>query len=396
MLDTSPYKTVSKALQAGYWWPTMFRDAHRFVSKCDVCQRQGNISKRNEMPQNFILEVEWVEALASPTNDAKVVMKMFKSVIFPRFGVPRVVISDGGSHFINITFDNMLKRHGVKHKVATPYHPQTSGQVSYLTEKSRTLLIPTSQRGNLFLLVIHLLPNGHSSQASDLNQAFGGRQPTRNGSTRPQIDPPIWSTRSTRPTRPLYTPTRPPTAGTHQVSDFRIVGNKKKKFLRDIRRYFWDEPYLYKHYTDGVYRRCVADEEIPGILFHCHSSSYAGPFATYKTVSKAMQAGYWWPNMFRNAQSPTNDGKVVMKMFKSVIIPRFGVLRVVISVGGSHFINRTFDNMLKRHGVKHKVATPYHPQTSGQVELSNREIKNFADTDITERESVPLSDPSPA
>ncbi|CAA7018904.1 unnamed protein product [Microthlaspi erraticum] len=52
------YKTVSKALQAGYWWPTMFRDAHRFVSKCDVCQRQGNISKRNEMPQNFILEVE--------------------------------------------------------------------------------------------------------------------------------------------------------------------------------------------------------------------------------------------------------------------------------------------------------------------------------------------------
>ncbi|CAA7054466.1 unnamed protein product [Microthlaspi erraticum] len=142
--------------------------------------------------------------------------------------------------------------------------------------------------------------------------------------------------------------------------------------------------------------RCVADEEISGILFHCHSSSYAGPFAPYKTVSKALQAGYWWPNMFRDAHSPTNDTKVVMKMFKSVIIPRFGVLRVVISDGGSHFINITFDNMLKRHGVKNKVATPYHPQTSGQVELSNREIKNFADTDITERESVPLSDPSPA
>ncbi|CAA7018813.1 unnamed protein product [Microthlaspi erraticum] len=58
---------------------------------------------------------------------------------------------------------------------------------------------------------------------------------------------------------------------------------------------------LYKHCTDGVYRRCVADEEIPGILFHCHSSSYAGHFATYKTVSKALQAGYWWPTMFRDA-----------------------------------------------------------------------------------------------
>ncbi|KAF8090126.1 hypothetical protein N665_0485s0001 [Sinapis alba] len=51
-------KTVSKILQAGYWWPKMFKDAHSSVSKCDACKRQGNISKRNEMPQNFILEVE--------------------------------------------------------------------------------------------------------------------------------------------------------------------------------------------------------------------------------------------------------------------------------------------------------------------------------------------------
>lgn len=72
---------------------------------------------------------KWVEALASPTNDAKVVLKMFKKVIFPRFGIPRVVISDGGSHFINKVFENLLKKHGVKRKVATPYHPQTSGQV---------------------------------------------------------------------------------------------------------------------------------------------------------------------------------------------------------------------------------------------------------------------------
>lgn len=53
---------------------------------------------------------KWVEALASPTNDAKVVLKMFKKVIFPRFGIPRVVISDGGSHFINKVFENLLKK----------------------------------------------------------------------------------------------------------------------------------------------------------------------------------------------------------------------------------------------------------------------------------------------
>ncbi|CAM8892479.1 unnamed protein product [Rhodiola kirilowii] len=41
---------------------------------------------------------KWVEAIASPTCDAKTVAKMFKKIIFPRFGVPRMVISDGGSH----------------------------------------------------------------------------------------------------------------------------------------------------------------------------------------------------------------------------------------------------------------------------------------------------------
>ncbi|CAA7048522.1 unnamed protein product [Microthlaspi erraticum] len=150
------FKTVSKVLQAGFWWPTMFKDAQAFISRCDACQRMGNISKRNEMPQNFILEVEvfdvwgidfmgpfptsfgdqyilvavdyvskWVEAIAAPTNDSSVVIKMFKSIIFPRFGVPRVVISDGGSHFINRIFANLLKKYGVRHKVASPYHPQT-------------------------------------------------------------------------------------------------------------------------------------------------------------------------------------------------------------------------------------------------------------------------------
>ena len=72
---------------------------------------------------------KWVEAIASPINDACVVTKMFKTIIFPRFGVPRVVISDGGIHLINKVFQGLLKKKGVKHKVTTTYHPQTSGEV---------------------------------------------------------------------------------------------------------------------------------------------------------------------------------------------------------------------------------------------------------------------------
>ncbi|XP_021715073.1 uncharacterized protein LOC110683041 [Chenopodium quinoa] len=60
---------------------------------------------------------KWVEAITSPTNDSKVVMKLFKKIIFPRFGVLRVVISDGGSHFHQRTFKALLKKHGVTYKL---------------------------------------------------------------------------------------------------------------------------------------------------------------------------------------------------------------------------------------------------------------------------------------
>ncbi|XP_055824421.1 uncharacterized protein LOC129892936 [Solanum dulcamara] len=52
-------------------------------------------------------------------------------------------------------------------------------------------------------------------------------------------------------------------------------------------------------------------------------------------------------------------------------------IRAIISDGGSHFINQTVKNLLAKYGVRHKVATTYHPQTSGQVEVSNREVKQI-------------------
>ncbi|XP_024006601.1 uncharacterized protein K02A2.6-like [Eutrema salsugineum] len=105
------------------WWPTMFRDAQGIDFMVPFVSSYGN--------QFILVAVDYVsksvEAVASPTNDSKVVVKLFKSTIFPRFGVPRVVISDGGSHFVNKTLEGLLRKHGVKHKIASPYHPQTSG-----------------------------------------------------------------------------------------------------------------------------------------------------------------------------------------------------------------------------------------------------------------------------
>nr|GEW07453.1 reverse transcriptase domain-containing protein [Tanacetum cinerariifolium] len=71
---------------------------------------------------------KWVEAKALPTNDARVVYKFLKS-LFARFGTPRAIISDRGKHFCNDQFTKVMLNYGVTHRLATAYHPQTSGQM---------------------------------------------------------------------------------------------------------------------------------------------------------------------------------------------------------------------------------------------------------------------------
>ena len=65
------------------------------------------------------------------------------------------------------------------------------------------------------------------------------------------------------------------------------------------------------------------------------------------------------------------------RFLKKNIFSRFGIPRAIISDGGSHFCNTLLKGLLEKSGVRHNVATPYHPQTSGHVEVSNREIKQF-------------------
>nr|GFB49059.1 reverse transcriptase domain-containing protein [Tanacetum cinerariifolium] len=71
---------------------------------------------------------KWVEAKALPTNDARVVVKFLKS-LFSRFGTPKAIISDRGTHFCNDQFSRVMAKYGVTHPLSTVYHPQTSGQV---------------------------------------------------------------------------------------------------------------------------------------------------------------------------------------------------------------------------------------------------------------------------
>jgi len=167
-------RTAAKVLQSGFFWPTLFKDAHMHVQHCDNCQRTGTISKRHEMSLRNIQEIEifdcwgidfigplpssfsneyillaveyvsrWVEAIPTQKVDAKTMIKFLKKNIFCRFGTPRVVISDGGSHFCNAELRKVFAHFGVKHRIATAYHPQTNGQAVVSNREVKRILEKT-------------------------------------------------------------------------------------------------------------------------------------------------------------------------------------------------------------------------------------------------------------
>nr|GFA76510.1 reverse transcriptase domain-containing protein [Tanacetum cinerariifolium] len=161
--------TAKKFFDSGFYWHIIYKDAFELVKRCDSCQRQGKISQKDEMPQNsiqickifdvwgidfmgpfpsskgnkYILVAvdylsKWVEAKALPTNNARVVVKFLKS-LFSRFGTPKAIISDRGSHFCNDQFLRVMAKYEVTHRLySTP--PQTSGQVKVTNRRLKRIL----------------------------------------------------------------------------------------------------------------------------------------------------------------------------------------------------------------------------------------------------------------
>ncbi|KAL6310743.1 hypothetical protein AAG906_028226 [Vitis piasezkii] len=108
-------KTAMKVVQSGFWWPSLFKDAHAMCKGCDHVKGLGmdvfdvwGIDFMGPFPMSFghsyiLVGVDyvskWVEAIPCRSNDHKVVLKFLKENIFSRFGVPKAIISDGGTHF---------------------------------------------------------------------------------------------------------------------------------------------------------------------------------------------------------------------------------------------------------------------------------------------------------
>ncbi|GJV03853.1 reverse transcriptase domain-containing protein, partial [Tanacetum coccineum] len=157
----------------------------------------------------------------------------------------------------------------------------------------------------------------------------------------------------------------------YHTGNFIVKGmssQQKKKFLKDFKHYFWDDPYLFRICADQVIRRLNFIESIKEVRSRVQDLT-SGEIVSRRAVdylSKWVEA----------KALPTNDARVVIKILKS-LFSRFGTPCAIISDRGTHFCNDQFAKVMLKYGVTHHLSTAYHPQTSGQVEVSNRGLKRI-------------------
>nr|XP_016469156.1 PREDICTED: uncharacterized protein LOC107791583 [Nicotiana tabacum] len=112
-------------------------------------------------------------------------------------------------------------------------------------------------------------------------------------------------------------------------------------------------------------------------MFDVWGIDFMGPFVSYFGNKYILVVVDYVSKGVGATALPTKDARVVVGFLKKNIFTCFGTPRAIISDGGTHFCNRAFEKLLAKYDVCHNVATPYHPQTSAQVEVSNREIKSI-------------------
>ncbi|GJU57544.1 reverse transcriptase domain-containing protein [Tanacetum coccineum] len=143
-----PTYLLKKVLDSDFYWPTIIKEAHTLVSLCEACQKTRNILKRDEMPLNNIQLFTYLngpKAQAIPTMMPS--SYTFLKKLFCRFGMPKALISDRGTHFCNKIMERTMKRYGVNHRFSISYHSQTSGQVKN-TNISLTRILEKTVKNN--------------------------------------------------------------------------------------------------------------------------------------------------------------------------------------------------------------------------------------------------------
>nr|GFC43399.1 reverse transcriptase domain-containing protein [Tanacetum cinerariifolium] len=154
----------------------------------------------------------------------------------------------------------------------------------------------------------------------------------------------------------------------------------------------------------------MAGKEAIDILNACHSGSTGGHYRANYTAKKVFNSDFYWPTIYKDAFDlvkrcdscqrnkyilvavdylskwvkakalPTNDARVVVKFLRTP--------KDIISDRGTHFCNDQFSRVMATYGVTHRLSTAYHPQTSGQVEVTNRGLKRILKRTVGENRAL--------
>ncbi|GJV98285.1 reverse transcriptase domain-containing protein [Tanacetum coccineum] len=200
-----------------------------------------------------------------------------------------------------------------------------------------------------------------------------------------------------------------------------LTRHLRKKFLSDVKKYIWDDPYLFKSCPDGIIRRCVlvrnytrssnisiqdqSEDIMEPILLQGRSSNLYSVGQPFLRIPPCMfenvMPGIDFMRPFPSSQNnkyilvaidyvsiwvevealSTNDARVVVKFLRK-LFSRFGVPKALISDRGTHFCNSLLEKTLKKYEVTHRLETPYHLQTNGQTENTNRAIKRILERTV--------------
>ena len=161
-----------------FWWKGMYKDIEDYIKRCDSCQRRGNKGgtgylnpikvgkpferigidfvgplERTKNGNKYILVVtdyltKWPEAIAMKEATAENVVEFIYKGIICTHGCPKVILSDRGTHFRNKLVDGLCEKFEIKHKLSSPYHPQTNGLVERFNRTLCESLAKVSEKEN--------------------------------------------------------------------------------------------------------------------------------------------------------------------------------------------------------------------------------------------------------